>query len=56
MSNQPTHNHNKDLARIFDQMADCYRYLGPDERFRALAYETASRTLSNMQEPVEALA
>lgn len=49
-------NHNKDLARIFRQMADCYRYLGPDERFRAIAYDTASKTLSNMQEPVDDLA
>lgn len=51
-----TYNHNKELARIFRQMADCYRYIGPDERFRALAYETASKTLSNMQEPVDELA
>ena len=50
------YNHNKTLARIFRQMADCYRYLGPDERFRALAYENASKTLSNMQEPVDAFA
>lgn len=49
-------NHNKELAVIFRQMADCYRYIGPDERFRALAYETASKTLSNMQEPVDTLA
>ena len=49
-------NHNKELATIFRQMADCYRYLGPDERFRALAYETASKTLSNLPEPVDALA
>lgn len=48
--------HNKELAVIFRQMADCYRYIGPDERFRALAYETASKTLSNMQEPVDTLA
>lgn len=48
--------HNKELARIFRQMSDCYSYLGPDERFRAIAYDTASKTLSNMQEPVDALA
>lgn len=47
---------NKELARIFRQMADCYRYLGPSERFRAVAYDTASKTLSNMTEPVSALA
>jgi len=48
--------HNKELATLFHQMAACYRYLGPEERFRAIAYETASRTLSNMQEPVDVLA
>lgn len=37
-------------------MADCYRYLGPDERFRANAYAGAAQTLRNMQEPVETLA
>jgi len=47
---------NKELARIFSQMADCYRYLGPDERFRANAYAGAAQTLRNMQEPVETLA
>lgn len=47
---------NMELARIFSQMADCYRYLGPDERFRANAYAGAAQTLRNMQEPVEALA
>ena len=45
--------HNKELAAIFRQMSDCYKYLGPDERFRAIAYDTASKTLSNMQEPVD---
>ncbi len=45
--------HNKELSSIFRHMADCYRYLGPGERFRALAYETASRTLANMSEPVD---
>ena len=53
--NQKTHS-NKELARIFSQMADCYRYLGPDERFRANAYAGAAQTLRNMQEPVESLA
>ena len=45
--------HNKELAAIFSRMSDCYKYLGPDERFRAIAYDTASKTLSNMQEPVD---
>ncbi|MBL7722899.1 MAG: hypothetical protein JNK27_02065 [Chitinophagaceae bacterium] len=43
---------NKELAKIFSKMADCYRYLGADERFRANAYAGAAQTLRNMQEPV----
>ncbi len=45
--------HNRELAEIFRRMADCYRFLGPDERFRAQAYLTASRTLSNLAEPID---
>ncbi len=48
-----TVDHNKELAAIFSRMSDCYKYMGPEQRFRAIAYETASRTLSNMQEPVD---
>lgn len=46
--------HNKELAVIFQHMADCYKYLGANERFRAIAYETASKTLYNMTDPVDA--
>ncbi len=51
----PSHQiqHNKALATIFLQMANCYKYLGPKERFRANAYEQAAKTLSNMQEPID---
>ena len=45
--------HNKELASLFSRMADCYRYLGKEERFRALAYERASKTFANLQEPVD---
>lgn len=45
--------HNKEIAAIFHHMADCYKYLGPDEKFRAIAYETASKTISNMKEPID---
>jgi len=54
ISSPATLQHNKELAVIFGHMADCYRYLGANERFRAIAYDTASRTLSNMHEPVDA--
>ncbi|GAB2806628.1 hypothetical protein GCM10027043_01890 [Ferruginibacter profundus] len=33
-------------------MADCYRYLGNDMRFRATAYENASKILYNMTEDI----
>ncbi len=46
--------HNKELAFIFRQMSDCYKYLGQEHRFRAIAYETAAKTLSNLSEPVDA--
>jgi DNA polymerase (family X) len=55
-TSKPNTHNNKELASIFSQMADCYRYLGPDERFRAIAYAGAAQTLRNMQVPVETLA
>ncbi|MBS1656238.1 MAG: DNA polymerase III, partial [Bacteroidetes bacterium] len=56
-SNHPvTLQHNKELAAIFRHMADCYSYLGAGERFRARAYDVASKTLVNMNEPVDVLA
>jgi len=52
-SNATTLKHNKELAGIFRQMSDCYKYLGAKERFRAIAYDMAAKTLSNMSEPVD---
>ncbi len=48
--------HNKPLARIFHDMASCYRYLGQDERFRAIAYENASRTIDSLREDISGYA
>lgn len=45
--------HNKELSIIFKKMSDCYKYLGNKERFRAIAYETAAKTLGNMDVPVD---
>lgn len=45
--------HNKELASLFRQMANCYRYLGAEQRFRAIAYETAAKTISQLDEPVD---
>lgn len=44
--------HNAALAGIFRQMAACYRYMGPDQRFRAMAYERAARTIANLKEDI----
>jgi DNA polymerase (family X) len=44
---------NKELAEAFRKMAQCYQYLGTGDRFRAIAYNTASRTISNMKDPLE---
>lgn len=33
-------------------MAGCYRYLGPKQRFRAIAYEGAARTMQGLKEDV----
>lgn len=46
--------HNRALASIFREMAACYRYLGPADRFRVIAYEKAARTMENLDEDVEA--
>lgn len=43
---------NSSLAYIFHRMADCYRYLGAEERFRAIAYENVAKMLHNMQEDI----
>jgi DNA polymerase (family 10) len=45
-------NHNRELAEIFHRMASCYRYQGPEQRFRAVAYENAARTLQGMKEDI----
>ena len=43
---------NAALASIFHRMADCYRYLGNDNRFRAIAYEHVAKILQNMKEDI----
>ncbi|HVT86604.1 MAG TPA: DNA polymerase/3'-5' exonuclease PolX [Chitinophagaceae bacterium] len=48
--------HNAELADIFHRMASCYRYKGKEERFRALAYDGASRTLNNLKEDISVYA
>ncbi len=43
---------NAALSSIFHHMADCYRYLGNDNRFRAIAYENVAKILHNMKEDI----
>lgn len=47
---------NQALADIFTHMAQCYRYLGNTERFRAIAYERAARTLAGLPHDISAYA
>lgn len=49
----PTKSYNKELSSIFNTMSECYQYLGKSERFRAIAYEKASKTIRNMSESIE---
>lgn len=43
---------NAALSAIFHHMAACYRYLGNEERFRAIAYENVANILHNMKEDI----
>lgn len=45
--------HNRQLALLFHQMANCYRYMGSSEKFRAGAYAAAAQTLEHLDEPVD---
>lgn len=40
------------LASIFHDMAACYRYLGAEDRFRAMAYENAAKTIRNLKDDI----
>lgn len=50
-----TYQQNKNLARIFREMAAMYRYIGEKERFRARAYEKASRVIDSLQINISSL-
>ena len=51
-ANKSSMRHNAELAEIFRRMASYYRYKGNDEKFRAIAYDSASRTLNNLKEDI----
>lgn len=52
LTKKKTGENNITLAAIFHRMADCYRYLGSEERFRAIAYENVAKVLHNMKEDI----
>lgn len=52
ITKKKTAQNNLALSFIFHKMADCYRYLGAEERFRAIAYENVARMLYNMNEDI----
>ncbi len=43
---------NKNLSRIFSDMSMIYRYVGADERFRAVAYSKAAKVISSLPEEI----
>ncbi len=43
---------NHSLSRVLSEMGEMYRYLGAPERFRALAYARAARTIDNLKEDI----
>lgn len=48
-----TNRHNAELAAIFHRMAVCYKYLGSNEKFRAIAYEVAAKTIDSLRDDLE---
>jgi DNA polymerase (family 10) len=43
---------NKELARIFEEMASYYRFTGEKDRFRVIAYENAARVVDHLTEDI----
>lgn len=43
---------NKELAKIFDDMAAIYRFHGSSDRFRVIAYQNAARVLDHLTEDI----
>lgn len=46
------HKINKELAKIFEEMAAYYRFKGSGDRFRVIAYQNAARVLDHLTEDV----
>ena len=43
---------NNKLATIFKEMSSIYKYMGAEERFRAISYGKASKVIDNLQDDV----
>ena len=43
---------NKELAKIFDEIASIYRFHGSKDRFRVIAYQNAARVLDHLTEDI----
>jgi DNA polymerase (family X) len=48
--------HNAELAAIFHRMAACYKYMGRDDRYRAIAYDVAAKTIGSLRDDVSTYA
>ena len=56
IQNSRAKQHNAELAAIFHRMAACYKYLGNDERFRAIAYDVAAKTIGSLRDDISVYA
>ncbi|MGZ4091067.1 MAG: DNA polymerase III, partial [Bacteroidia bacterium] len=43
---------NKELGKIFSDMSHIYQYKNGKQRFRAIAYEKASRVINDLQDDI----
>ncbi len=50
--NNPPDDFNQSLASLLNQIAECYRYLGPAQHFRANAYSAAAKAIGQMKESI----
>jgi DNA polymerase (family X) len=48
----PNKPHNRILADTFHRMAAYYRYQGSEQRFRAIAFENASRIIDGLKDDI----
>ncbi len=48
----PTNEFNQSISQLLKQIAECYRYLGPAQHFRANAYSAAAKAIGQMKESI----